>query len=60
MEPASVETIKTKLLLRRQALITWVDHWEHDLQLLKKRPVERVEKAKLESSTLMNLKMDER
>lgn len=60
MDAASIEKIKINLLLRKRELIKWVYHLEHDLQMPKDQPIERVEKVRFESSTLLNLKMDER
>ena len=60
MDAALIDKFKTKLLLRRQELLIWVNHWEHDLLMSKEQVSESLEKAKVESSTLLNLKMDER
>ena len=60
MDIKTVENIKSILLSRRQALLERLYYLEHDLQKPEEQPLEQLEKANVETSTLVKIRMDER
>lgn len=60
MNMATIENFKLKLSKRKQELVDRLSSLEHNLRIPEEHSIELLEKAKLETGTLMNIKWEDR